>query len=472
MDQQVYSDLPAGATVLHDPGATTQYSDLPPGATILHAPTDTRNSIQKSFDENTKTSSSEPLLETGLKSVVGAIGAPFVHPIETAKTLGKSAVTMGLSGGYDTGKGIAADYKEGGLPYAATKAAGNLVGSVALGGGVEAEAGLTKMAAGGVADAAIAARAAAIGDTDAAAMRGLKVPPNSPKMQSLLQAKDTAAPYVKGVQSLDELQKAIPAAKSEVWGPYQEVVDAAGDHPVKGPDGKMTTIGDLEAERLQLSAINRGLKGKVPNPEAVELAKQKGLSQAQALQREADVKAALDPALQQYGINPQAIRQTFAGVAKIGELTSGKSTIIEKPQPYGLGKALQLNLKQPLQAPGQILSGARDIVAGRPILSGSPADIGIREGFANAGEKPNLGIPLKGSELWQQLGKAKLAAHIEQFAVENPQSAPINLTASELEAAAKTPAGRQLLIKASDLTPGSTPMSNLAAQIKKLGVKP
>ena len=38
--------------------------------------------LQKSFDTNTTTSPSEPLLETGLKSVVGAIGSPFVHPMQ------------------------------------------------------------------------------------------------------------------------------------------------------------------------------------------------------------------------------------------------------------------------------------------------------------------------------------------------------------------------------------------------------
>ena len=62
---------------------------------------------------------------------------------------------------------------------------------------------------------------------------------------------------------------------------------------------------------MQLSAINRGLKQKIPNPEAVKLAEQKGLTQAQSLAREKAVVAALDPELKATGIDPKAIRKTF-----------------------------------------------------------------------------------------------------------------------------------------------------------------
>jgi len=97
-------------------------------------PNDTRNSIQKSFDENTKTSPNEPLLETGLKSVVGAVGAPFVHPLDTLNSLGnlinpdvdKNPLVQAV-------QGVQNDYKAGGAGYAATKLAGQAVGSTALG---------------------------------------------------------------------------------------------------------------------------------------------------------------------------------------------------------------------------------------------------------------------------------------------------------------------------------------------------
>ena len=118
-------------------------------------PGDARNPIQMSFNENTKTSPSEPLFETGLKSVVGAIGTPFVHPIETAKGMARAIVpdeggkgmaeaAFGPAGPILTHMfgGVASqgkqDKQEGGLPYAATKMAGNIAGNIALGGGADA----------------------------------------------------------------------------------------------------------------------------------------------------------------------------------------------------------------------------------------------------------------------------------------------------------------------------------------------
>lgn len=44
---------------------------------------DTRNDIQKSFDENTKVDPADSLLQRGLKDVVGAAGAPFIHPLNS-----------------------------------------------------------------------------------------------------------------------------------------------------------------------------------------------------------------------------------------------------------------------------------------------------------------------------------------------------------------------------------------------------
>lgn len=95
---------------------------------------DGRNAVQKSFDENTQADPNEPLLKTGLKTVVGAIGGPFVHPVETLKSLSHigslfdpenplySPILQGVE-----------DYKAGGPGYAATKLAGGAVGGLALG---------------------------------------------------------------------------------------------------------------------------------------------------------------------------------------------------------------------------------------------------------------------------------------------------------------------------------------------------
>ena len=101
---------------------------------------DERNSIQQSFDENTTPNPKEPLLETGLKSVVHAIGSPFVHPVETLKGMAKSIPTSPADAprvagemGSSMAEGAHNDYQEGGLPYAATKMAGDTFGNIALG---------------------------------------------------------------------------------------------------------------------------------------------------------------------------------------------------------------------------------------------------------------------------------------------------------------------------------------------------
>jgi hypothetical protein len=233
-----------------------------------------------------------------------------------------------------------------------------------------------------------AARTMAIGDPDAAALRGLQVGARSPKTLNTLKSVQGARPYLQGAQSLEDLQTKIPAAKAEIWQPYQQAVDAIGDRPVKGPDG-MTTVRELEAQRAQLSALNRGLKS--GSPEAIQLAQQKGMTAAQLLDQERAVQASLDPELASTGIDPKAIRQTFGNVSQVGGRVSGKSTMVEKPQSYGLGNLRDIRLDNPSSLLGKPLSGVRDLIAGRPLFSGKPTDIAIREGFRMAGEKPNLG---------------------------------------------------------------------------------
>lgn len=112
-----------------------------PEKSLLQKAKDGFRGIQDSFDANTKTSPNEPLLETGLKSVVGTIGAPFVHPVAAAQSFQPQSTTEMVLGPaataarqlFNAGKGVVADYKEGGAAYAATKAAGAGVGAIALG---------------------------------------------------------------------------------------------------------------------------------------------------------------------------------------------------------------------------------------------------------------------------------------------------------------------------------------------------
>ena len=258
------------------------------------------------------------------------------------------------------------DYKEGGLPYAAVKQLGNLVGGIGAGAGIGAATGLAG-------EGASMAREAAMGDPNAAALRGLQIGPKSPKTLSTLKSVEGARPYLKGAQSLEDLQSKISPAKAEIWEPYKKAIDTIGSKTVKGPDGP-TTIGELEAERSQLSALNRGLKQQLP--EAIQLAQQKGMTQAELLAREKAVQGALDPELASTGINPQLIRQTFGNVAQVGKQMSGKSTLIEKPQPSGFGKMANLSLEHPFQAPAQVLSGVRLDLAERQDYRGQEAKPG------------------------------------------------------------------------------------------------
>lgn len=352
-------------------------------------PIDSRNSIQKSFDTNTKTSPTEPLLETGLKSVVGAVGSPLMHPLDALSGMGHM-IAHPIDTAHQEVNQLYDDKASGGTGYAATKFGGNLLGSIALG-----EAG-GEIAGSALRPLGTVVRDAARGDADAAALRGLQLGPKSPKALGTIQSVQGARPFLQGAKSLEDLQSRIQPAKEEIWSPYKQAVDAIGDRPVKGPDG-ITTVRDLEDQRAQLSALNRGLKS--GSPEAIQLAQQKGMTAAQLLDQEKAVHAALDPELGSTGIDPKAIRQTFGNVAQVNGKISGKSTLIEKPQPYGLGKFVGSigsfdathpisSLLKPFQAG---VDGLGDITAGRPIWSGKPTDVAIKDAFAKSGPKPNFG---------------------------------------------------------------------------------
>lgn len=99
--------------------------------------------IQGDFDEQTQTNPNEPLLKTGLKSAVGGAGYPFVHPLKFAEGVGNLInPNMKENTLNQMIQGPGEDYREGGLPYAATKAAGNLVGGAGAGAGMGAMLGI------------------------------------------------------------------------------------------------------------------------------------------------------------------------------------------------------------------------------------------------------------------------------------------------------------------------------------------
>jgi hypothetical protein len=91
------------------------------------------NSIQQSFDANTKTNPKEPLLETGLKSVVGAVGGPFVHPLDTLKSIGNSMSYAPADMQAHADNPDEKITKEN-APYQLTKIGGSMLGNLALGG--------------------------------------------------------------------------------------------------------------------------------------------------------------------------------------------------------------------------------------------------------------------------------------------------------------------------------------------------
>lgn len=324
--------------------------------------------------------------------MVQSVLQPLVHPIQALKSIASDPMSL-IEPGIGLGKAAASSIEEGkqiGAVPEIERLIGELGAPASLGGAVEpAMKGAGRLGS--------MMRESAIGDPNAAALKGLNVGPKSAKALGTIQSVEGARPFFQGGENLEDLQGKVKPAKTEIWQPYKDALDAVGDHVVNGPDGP-TTVNDLEAERLQLSAINRGLKGKVPNPESVQLAQQKGLNQAQALAKEAAVKAALDPELASTGIDPKAIRKAFGQVSEVGGKLSGKSTLIEKPQPYGIGKigsaisnidiAHPLSVLKPLGAVG---SGVRDIIAGRPLISGKLTDVALKDAFAKSGPKPDFG---------------------------------------------------------------------------------
>jgi hypothetical protein len=317
-------------------------------------------------------------------AAAGAIPEMLMHPVKTVQSVAHMAeAAQGDPTGManDLAPAIQA-FKEH-PEESAVSMAGNLVGGAAAAPALEGAAGMAGDALTGIRDAAI-------GDPNVAALKGLRVPPSSAKSLSTLKNVEGARPYLKGAQSLEDVQARVPEAKNEIWGPYQKTVDAIGDKQVRGPDGP-TTVRDLENERLQISANLRALKG--GGPEAVQLASQKGMNQADLLAREKAVQSALDPHLEQAGIDPKLIRQTFSNVAQVGGRVAGKSTMAEPSQPYGLGRMANIKLNSPKTWLGEPMQGVRDMVAGRPMWSGKPTDINLREAFRSGGEKPDFRAP-------------------------------------------------------------------------------
>jgi len=140
---------------------------------------------------------------------------------------------------------------------------------------------------------------------------------------------------------------------------------------------------------------------------AMKLAEQKGLSQADAIQRERSLNTVLDKEIGKYGVDSQKVRETYSGLSRVEKNLAGRRGDLQSA-PMGIGKLIlgarigggvgeggELQghggfISEPLHRFGQ---AGQDILAGRGWWSGSPADISVREGFRVGGEKPTLGGP-------------------------------------------------------------------------------
>lgn len=246
---------------------------------------------------------------------------------------------------------------------------------------------LSPLAAEGIAKTATAVRTAALGNPDVAALKGLQVGARSPKAIKALRDVEGARPYLKGATSQADLQARIPAAKTEIWQPYEDAINQVGHRTVNGPDGP-ATVADLESERLKVSAQLRAARDMKPSD--LQTVMQKDQAVAELTRRDTAIKSAIDPELQTTGIDPQKIRNTFGSVKGIEGKVSGKSTLAEPSKPTGFGRVTGIRLTKPSTWLGEPLQGARDLVAGRPLWRAKPTDLKIREGFAVGGDKPNL----------------------------------------------------------------------------------
>jgi hypothetical protein len=310
-------------------------------------------------------------IQKGLHDVITGAGeavAPVALPVAAAMAPVGTAVGLGLGylgqkGGYEGTK------KLGGSEDTA-----NLVGDV------------TGLVAGGVgSQIPEAIHQGAMQDPDVAALKALKRGTGK-KAISTLEDVTTARPYLKGAENLEDLQGKIPAAKAEIWKPYLDALQKFGHNTVNGPDGP-NTVEYYENERLKTSAQLASIREAPVSAQYTAAQKQANI--AEIMDRNKAIEAAIDPELQKAGIDPELIRETHGGIKGVQKATEGRSTLTEK-KPFGFGKIKDINVTKPATWLGKPLEGIRDIAAGRPLWSGSPTDVNVREGFRTGGDKPNL----------------------------------------------------------------------------------
>jgi hypothetical protein len=289
-----------------------------------------------------------------------ALTNPFLHPIDTARAL----MTPGTIQG------------DADMLRNAAKNPANTLGQIA-GGAILGHVG------GGLSEGL---KDFATTDPQAAAMRGLRIPAGSKNAQSILGKVETAKPYLQGADSLEDLQSRLPAAKSEVYGPYNDFIEANRHASIDGPSGP-STIGDLYDRDKAITAQLGQIKN---DPMAMQQAAQKGLNQADLIAEQKAIREKLFPAAEQAGVDATGINKTYGALKGVEKQVAGKNTLIVPDEPMGLGRIQNLKLRPDLGLLKEIKPFAQDILNGR-FWSGNPVDLGIKDAFANAGPKPDLG---------------------------------------------------------------------------------
>jgi hypothetical protein len=89
----------------------------------------------------------------------------------------------------------------------------------------------------------------AAADPRVSAMEGLRIPAGSKNAEPILGKVETAKPYLQGVENLKDLQGRLPAAKSEVYKPYEDFINASRQQPLGD-----STVGDLYGRDKEITA--------------------------------------------------------------------------------------------------------------------------------------------------------------------------------------------------------------------------
>ena len=375
------------------------------------APNDTRNGVQRYLDNLITPDPRREEWQTPFRNGVDDFAqhvasnvVPLIsHPLDSAKGMLKSVGTAIANGqGSPTGVGgellrpliekAVQDYQAHGPVRGTTDLLGTGAGALATGElGGELVKGIPKIAS--------AVRSAAIGDPDVAAIRAAGLPKKAALgFKADVQA---ARPYLTGAKSVEDVQNTAGlggTARDEIYKPISDFLAEHGNRIVQGPDGP-TTLGNLEAERAQVSAQLRQLKA--GGPEGIALATQKGLTQADLLARQQAIEGAMDPHFMGAGIDSPLIRQTYGQVARVGDEFSGRLTDAEKPTPYGFGRMLNMRIDNPRSWFGVPAQGARDLLAGHPLWSGNAGDVGVADAFRSGGPKPDFRAPVSAMPAWE-----------------------------------------------------------------------